>query len=288
MTSNYVLGPIDSGASFMFVTLINDVPNVLKFSSFNGLNIYYWESALTTFASNVSVFMAHGNPNNVTIMSTNPPGYIGISGGVNLVNSSSPLHLNVSQSAFANWNSPTLFLSDIEYSIKTLGGTGTMIYTDSQGGNPIPANNIFVLPILFYTVCTSSTHEGFTSAPASLNNWLCNQTWSQTHSDYASYCQQFPILPPGWDNLSDCRTGKIYTYCPTGSNCGTDNCKGPCPNSAVCAFTDTYTCKQEPITGWWKSHYFIAIIIGFTILFILFILLLFVANRKRKKRQLNT
>lgn len=289
MGSQYILGPINTNTSFMFVTLIDQKPYILKLSTFGGLNLYYWESRLDMITADISVFVASGTtPNNVSFHSTKPVGYMGVNANHNPVLVLTPVSFKIFEPAFATWNSPTLFLGDVAYEMHTEDGTLLQIPTDSQGGSRVPATGIFILPVAFYSICNGSTYQSITMANASLVNWLCSQKYVPSHPDYITFCSGFSTIPSGWTNLQDCMVGNEYVYCPTGTVCGTNNCNGPCQTTGtICGITsnntDTYKCivNTNPTnTQWWHSPYFIATVIGFSILIIIMIIILIITPKK--------
>ena len=182
------------------------------------------------------VFMGNGETNRVNIMSTTPAGYIGLSGNV-LTKVTGPVYFNMVQTTLKLGMRQRLFLAGVGYSMNNVDGVNAMIFSNGQGQNPIPAVNIMILPVIFYSVCTSSTYTTITTDVGSLNNWLCNQEIVKTDPNYMSYCDAISIIPSGWTNLSDCQIGKFYTYCVTGTFCGTSNCNGPCPTTNRCMYS---------------------------------------------------
>lgn len=277
-----LIGPVDTGASFMIVSIQNNQPFILNGSTVGSGTIYYWESNLTTILASekIGVFIAQGTLDALTINdSINNGGIAFRSDGVTITNDIQPATLKMSQSMFANLFPPDIFLSAVVYSMfNSNGATARILTTTSATGPTIPANNIIILPVLWYFNCTSSGSYNFINQPLnSIINWFClvnpnNPTCSNTD-----------IAPGGWTNLDDCTTGDKFTYCPRGDICGNNRCKGPCTvvyddcdlsgngSDYVCVFNSS---KFFSDTQWWTSPYFIGAVIAIIIIIVIIIFVL--------------
>ena len=284
-----LLGPIDTGSSFMIVSLQNNIPFVLNgFLPSGRTNIsYYWESNLNVINSSATlgIFVAQGTVDSVTIRdSTNGGGIAFETDGVTIVNAITPANMKISQPFYANWFPPDIFISAVQYTMQnvTSGATAFIHTNTSATGTTIPANNIVFLPILWYFNCTNSgTYDLINQPLSSVVNWFC------LADPKISGCDQISLAPGGWTNLSDCNVGNKYTYCAVNNICGNNNCKGPC--SVIyddCNFNQSnYVCvfdadKFFADTQWWESPYFIGAVVGIIVIIIIILIIIFAVARR--------
>ncbi len=262
-----LIGPIETGASFMIVSIQNNVPFILNSIAIqNGIS-YYWESNVQNTLSSFGIFTSQGSLDSLTIKDTINGGGIAFTNNI-VTNSLIPSNLTMSQPLFANWFPPDIFLSSVIYTMYNNGVTG-QIYETKELKTTIPANNLIILPVLWYFNCTSSgAYDVINQPDNSVINWFCLVG--------ATGCSNIDIAPSGWTNLSDCTIGNKYQYCSTNNLCGSNSCNGPC--SVIyddCTFSsNTYTCVFDPNkfvndTEWWESPYFIGLIIVIIIIIIL-------------------
>jgi len=278
-----------TGSSFMIVSIQNNAPFILNGAPFQGGLLYYWESNLTTIelSSTLGIFTAEGTLDSLTISDTKNGGGIAFeANGTTIGNALRPATIKMSQSLFANWFPPDIFLSAVIYSMFNSNGATAGILTSppgtgGTGGTTIPANNIIILPVLWYFNCTSSGRYDVINQPInSIINWFC------VVSPDIQGCNNINITKSGWTNLSDCIVGNNYSYCPTGHLCGNNNCNGPCSviyddcnfssNNYVCVFDPT---KFFADTQWWESPYFIGAVVGVFVIIIILIIVAFVVAR---------
>jgi hypothetical protein len=286
-----LIGPIPTGASFMIVSIQNGLPYILNTSSSNGNIIYYWEQNLEKVVadSSMGVFTSHGTVDSLTITDTVNGGGLGFESGNNILsNESTSAHISMIQSLYATWWPPDVLLSDVVYTMNNASnGSEAVILTTSSGTGPTtPANNIIILPVLWYNNCTSSGSYDLINQPIdSVVNWFCVTNSSGTG------CSGIPILKNGWTNLPDCVVGNFYSYCLSGDTCGTNSCNGPC--SVIyddCTFSSSsnnFSCVFNPEkfindTKWWQSPYFIGAIIAILLIIFAIIIVIFVAIRRRR------
>lgn len=288
MSVPQLLGPIDTGSSFMITSIQNNQPFILNAAGITGGFVYYWESNLTTIAASprVGVFTAQGTLDSLVIHDDMNGGGIGFrSDGVTIGNAPRPATVKMSQSSFANWFPPDIFLSTVQYTLYNPSGATASILTSVPGtggtGPTILANNLIILPVLWYTNCTASGNYTFINQPpASIINWFC------VASPGLTGCSGISLIQSGWTNLEDCMVGDEYEYCPTGDICGDSNCKGPCTEMFDdCNFSSgNYVCVFDPnkffsSTQWWESPYFIGAIIAIILLIIVIIIMIYVIAR---------
>lgn len=291
MATTFLLGPIETGASFMITSIQGKKPYVLNGAPFNNGIIYYWEEDLGKVVSatgaGLGLFSASGSLNSLTITDSNNGGGIGFSSdGVTLVNTILPPEIEMSQSMYANWWPPDIFLSGAVYTIKNTAGSTAKIFTSRSGtGSTISADNIIIVPVRWYFNCTSSGRYDTVTKPAdSLINWFCDTDPGLTG------CSEISLARSAWTNLPDCTDGKRYEYCPPDKTCGDSNCKGPCPEIYYdCDFSNTnFKCVFDPRkfiddTEWWTTPYFIGLVIGIAVIIVVITLMIFAVVRGGSK-----
>lgn len=279
---SYELGPINSKLSFAMACVIDSVPYILNETSVTGGIVYYWESNMYSIVSNnnVPVFFASEKDNAITLSDVANDGYMGFrSSNKNTIGFTTyQAPINISQSSYAPWNAPTIFLSEAVYTIYDNTGVTATVLT-SNLTDTILANNILLLPMVLYYGCNSvsGTSHTINGTYNIFTNWFC-----LFNSDTLPFsCKNSGIT--GWTTMSDCLEGVAYSYCPSDTICGTDNCKGPCPGkSDTCTYNNsTYSCtfnpQNVPNSYWWSSYYFIITLIGLAFLtFIVIFILIFV------------
>lgn len=282
-----LIGPVDTGASFMIVSIQNGQPFALNSATSGGSLIYYWEPSLQVLAQNTAfpVFSFSGTVNAVSVNDTVNGGGIGFrADNLTIGNAGQPTPINFKQTMFANLFPPDILLSRVIYSLinNSTGATAHILTTNSGTGPNIPADNIVVLPVFWYFNCSSSGTYDVTNTPAgSLINWFC------TVNSGATGCSQVSFTRSGWTNVADCMTGNNYQYCLANTICGNNNCKGPC--SVIyndCVFSSgNYQCvfdadKFFTESNWWTSPYFIGVLVAIVLLVIILIIIIYVVNRK--------
>ena len=292
MSIPFLLGPINTGASFMIVSIQNNLPYILNGSINNNQIIYYWEPnpLIALNGKTLGIFTASGLLNALTVKDSNNGGGIAFeSNSSNIINSRQPAILQMTQANYATWWPPALFLSMAIYTISNSTGTIANIYT-TPPQNTIPANNIIILPVLWYSNCTSNGSYQSINTPAnSITNWFC------LVSPTLSICTNFTLLKKGWTNISDCTNGYNYTYCPVTQECGSDYCNGPCSVSYNnCTYkSKDFVCVFDPqeyisTTQWWTSPYFIGSLIAILLIIIVLIVIIVAVARHGKKSNTNT
>jgi len=298
-----LLGPIDIGSSFMVVSIQNNLPNILNGASYNNGIIYYWESNLSIIltGTKLPIFTASSNPSktelpgdtvNVILKDTTNNNNVEFrSDGTTLGNGSQPSTLYFQQNTYSNWWTPDIFLSSVEYTISNSSGqTAGILTTPSGTGTTIPADNIIILPIIWYFNCSNNGTYNFINTPLNtLTNWVCLVDPTQ------SICSDKKIINSGWTNISDCMTGNNYNYCLENNLCGTNFCKGPC--SVIyddCNYkSSNYTCQFNPAkyltdTKWWSTPLFIGSVIAIIIIIIVIIIVTIAVMRHGEKVSHNT
>lgn len=290
MSLPVLLGPIDVGSAFMFVSLQNGSPFVLNGANVNSGIIYYWESDFNTALNNpyLPVFTSSGSLNSLLLTDTTNKGGLSFrSDGITVGNATSPSSITMSQSIYTNWLIPHLFLSMAVYTLSNSSGKTALIQTNNSGTGPtISADNLIILPIVWYNGCSGNTYSYINTVSNSLTNWFCIASGGKS-----SGCNGVSLLNNSWTNISDCRDGKLYSYCPADNLCGygTPSCKGPCTtNYDDCNLSsnDQYKCVFNPSeyisnTNWWESPYFIGLIVGSFILLIVVIVVIVIIIKKK-------
>lgn len=292
MSIPFLLGPVETGASFMLASLINGQPNILNGVPVTGGLIYYWEPNINTIniGNTLPIFTTQGPLNSLTLNDTvNSGGVAFASDGVTIGNAPQSAQLIMSQFTYANWWPPDIFLSMATYTIYNSSGATAYIRTlPSTTGPTGPANNVIILPVLWYYACTSSGSYNYINEPLdSILNWFC------LANSGTSGCSGTSVVPSGWTNIDDCVVGNNYTYCPAGQNCGNSDCKGPCPviyddcNYKSSALAH-YICQFNPLNyfvdvKWWETPYFIGAVISIIVIIIVLIIVIFAVARHGNK-----
>lgn len=283
-----IIGPIETGESFMITSIQNGDPFVLnsvRATGPTGSIRYYWESNINEIATNDSmgIFTAAGTIDDLTIHDSKNRGGIGfIPSSTIVTHTSTPAQIIMEQSSFADWFPPDIFLSAVTYTMYTPAGATATILTGVTGMDVIPADNLIILPVVWYSNCTSNGRYEFINVPLkSLINWFCLVKPGITG------CDSIQLESGGWTNLPDCTAGVNYTYCPTGTTCGNSNCNGPCPSIEYdCTLSNNnYVCEFDirkffSDTEWWQSPYFIGAVIAGILIIVIIIILIYVLGRR--------
>lgn len=284
MNDSFLLGPISSGFSFMMVSIQGTTPYILTTAPLGDGVIYYWESNVLN--SSIPIFSSNGPINNVTIIDSSSGGGIGFrSDGKTIGNAQVPTPLNMVQTKFATWWPPDTFIYGPTYTIfNSSGATASIFSTSSPTGPTIPANNILILPVLWYFPSTTPNTCNVINTPGdTVLNWLCNVNQKDPN------CQGVQTYK-GWSNLTDCLDGVFYQYCLPNQTCGNNNCNGPCqqiyydcdyssPNF-VCTFNPTNFFTES---AWYSNPYFIGAVVAIVLVIIIVLIGLFLAIRSARK-----
>lgn len=275
----------------MIVSLQNGTPFILNGAPIPGGLVYYWESNLSTIlnSSHLGIFTAQGTFDAATISDNINGGGIAFrSDGITVGNALQPATVKMTQSQFANFFPPDIFLSMAVYTLSTSNNDVAQILTQvpgTTGGTgstpPITANNLIILPVLWYFNCTNSgTFDVINQPLNSVINWFCVAKPGTTG------CSGIEVATSAWTNIPDCMTGVHYMYCLVNQTCGNNNCNGPCSVSYDdCTFSSgSYVCVFDPnkffsTTQWWQSPYFIGAVIAVVLVIIIIIVILFFVNR---------
>lgn len=293
MSLPQVLGPINSGDSFVFVSIQNGVQYVLNGANFNSGIVYYWESNVSTIinSNNIPVFTVNGNLDSLLLKDNTNGGTMSFrSDGTTIGNSITASNISMKQFQFSDWNSPVLFLSKAVYTLYNPSGEIANVLTQipSESNNVIPADNLIVLPIYWFFNCTSTKYNYFNNPKDSILNWICFS------NPDINICRTISLVKSAWTNLSDCSIGNVYSYCPSGQLCNYNSCKGPCPvtheNCNYNANNNNFQCdfdseKYFNDTKWYLSPYFIIFVVGLIIVVIVCIIIIvgvFIYQNRKK------
>lgn len=291
-----LIGPVQSGSSFMFASVQNGKPFVLNAAPYQSGFVYYWEGNINTIANTnnlMPIFITHSKTlDGLSIVDQTNQGGIGFRADnvtIGFAQLPDPT-LKMAQTAYANWFPPDLFLSKAIYTIyNSKGATGQVLTAvpDSSGNAPtIPATNIIILPTNWFADCTGDKYNYINDAHQSAVNWMCDVT------PIGALCTSGSLLKSGWTNLMDCQVGNSYSYCPTGDLCGTNTCKGPCKviydDCTYRSGNNEYVCVFDPVkyvtdTKWWTTPYFIGAVVGFVVLTIVCIIVIIVLARRNRR-----
>jgi len=272
MNNPFLLGPINSDNSVMLVSIQNKTPYILNLSK----NLqYYWEDDINSLKNPV-VFNISQNQsinNAFNFLDATNGGYLSFDplDNVTVINSQTSTNILFTQPLYNPWDPPTLFLASVIYTLSNVTVQTLKIQN-------IPANNIIILPSLWYYGCSvDGNFNIINNAKASAINFFCSIS-------FKSYCPS--VLKPAWTTQKDCIDGMVYNYCTVEKNwnyCGTDNCNGPCLQSGTfCNFNsdNTFTCistNKYAAGPFWKTPWFLGTVIGLAgIIFFLIILLIII------------
>ena len=276
----------------MIVSIQGGKPYILDGSPLGNGIIYYWNDGTGSSGLNPSgklpIFTASGTLTALTLSDTTNGGGLAFrSDGVTIGNASQPVSIRLSQTQFANWPAPDILLSMAVYSLFNSAGTVSQVLTAPQStAGTIPANNLIILPVIWYANCTSNGNFDQITEPAqSIQNWFC------LVDPTISGCASASLLSEGFTNLPDCQDGLKYDYCPVNDTCGNNNCNGPCPSmidDCLLNNSQQFACVLDPEkafkdTDWWKSPYFIGGVIGLIVLILVIIFAIFMFLRRGTK-----
>jgi hypothetical protein len=247
-------------------------------------------------AGRIAVFEVGGTTTTVT-MSERSPTSTGalsytVSGTDVFANKSiSPPSLIASQSIYAEWGPPTVFLSGAPYTLKTPDSKPISFYkVTSPGVNELVSITPIFIPTVFYFSCSKDS--------GTIPSYTCSQSTDPTNALLTAYCGLGggPVVSPcaassvptvGWTTQSDAIQNHPYNYCPASTPNCSPNCKAPCSNGYdSCEWDGTqFSCSIDPnkiFSGeWWKSWWFIGLMI--MIGFLLLVFFIFLINASRKK-----
>jgi len=296
------IGHWDSTAKILYIlTDVSTLPNTNPYNS-----DYIFERAISFNTDNsvnvnagisdrILVFKTAGSTTSFTLSETlpTPSGYFGykITGNPQVAfadkNSVLAPSISASQSIYAEWGDPTIFLAGANYQFSTI--------PDSSDTNPIPIKfylsvnsdgtadllNIqpFIIPLIYYFNCTPGQYP-FLQPPS------CQQNNSTQNALLTVFCSLSGSLDStactnqvaGWTTPSDASQAHPYNYCPTGTDTCQPNCKAPCDDGYdSCTWVSSssqFSCTFDPnvlfLGEWWKKSWFIATMVIIGLLFIIF------------------
>ena len=267
-----LLGPINQGDSFMIVTIIANIPYILDL---NSTNTYYWSTDISSFSIFNGFKQFTKDPFNISVQDING-GNLSINTDNQLINTNDNTLFEFNQTIFSSWNFPTIFLSRVKYQLLYNDFIVNILFNNIL----LPGRNIIILPINWYFGCSNNSNNFnvINDPEQSVVNWFCNV------NSNLPICSNTEIITDAWTNITDCNNNIFYNYCPTNTICGdasnlqNTSCKGPCPSIQYNCnlINNNYSCvwnNQVP-NQWWKSPYFIGLLIGLFLLLIVAIILI--------------
>lgn len=306
MSNRIIIGPIDSGSSFMLVRTEKGgtggtatVPMFLNSKDEGNYLAYYWERNMDKISSSMPVFSAAGATGNFFLNDRiNSGGFssISVAGVVPelkiIVNSGTPLLFMYSQDTAATWFPPTQFLSNVKYTIYDPKDTKTPlnIYNNEKllSAEVIPATDILMLPVVIYTL-SGNAIVSLNDPIDTITEWVCMVTGQQTcqlpnTDSRATFLNAYSLL-------ADARKNYLYSYCPPENLCGDSNCNGPCGvfyDDCVSNSQNTFGCIFDPNkyfteSSWWKSTWFvitISVIFGLILIGIILAIVFAIKGKK--------
>lgn len=247
----------------------------------------------------IAVFEVDGSQTSFTMTENFPStGYMGVTtiDSDTFFNKNPNVKTNfvASQSTYADWGDPTIFLSGVQYTVLRTS-TPTIIKSyvlDPQQTGVANLKTIrpFFIPIVYYTNCISS------GEPYGIGS-TCQQVTDPYTCIIEGYCglsNQTSVGPcaktpgPVWTTIQDALDNHPYMYCPASQTTCQPNCKAPCSNGYdYCQWDGTqFQCQFNPntlFTGeWWTKSWFIAsVIIVVILIFILIVVATSGGTRRR-------
>jgi hypothetical protein len=295
MTGYFLTGPIDLGDKFTISTQRNGLFYVLdSYQDAQNRKHYFLNS---TLVSNGQVtppveLSTKGTLQSLQITDT-AGGALSYNNELLIGNAIQGLPLSPTQNQYMDWGTPVVFLTGVNYSLQTKTG-GTVQFEYGSGSAEAKANTaankyllaeqLVMIPRVWYFGCSSSSS-------GQVNDSLTQSVLSAwcTTNQSNSACTNIQLS--GFTQQADCVEGVNYSYCPVNVFCSNGSCKGPCSKSYdSCDYnsdTSQFACKfqiNNVVKGeWWKSTWFIALLIGFGVLIIIaFILLGIYLSRRRQ------
>jgi hypothetical protein len=273
-----VIGPLTADNAFFIGNIFNGAPFVINFATTTaGVKYYYWESNVNVAIGNPNfpIFVATKSGTGITIKDTVNSGFVTFIANYPFSVNGPSTTISIS-SQFNPWGDDVLFLSQAFYNLSLSGVTTSFKFgrqgSGAEGTTPgamfIPATWFFCNTNGFVVV---GGQQGGGKAQA-LANWFCFTNPSNP------VCTSFPIFPSGFSVLSECQTLTPYPYCFADTTCGMgNNCKGPCPSNT------SHDCELMGSNFvWWRSGWFIGLMVGLALIGILILIIVIVKVTKKK------
>lgn len=284
MTNTNIIGPINTGDKFLFVTEINSVKHILDTVIVDKKLNYFWNSNYinsqgvvnstipffsATISNNALIFTDNLNLNYLAVNKIN---------NILIINSTSD---NISANSNDTvWFPPTVLLSNVNYQLLA-NNTKINVYTNDK----LTAFGSFetsFLPIVWYSQCSGNTYDIVNTLSGTVINWTCNVATPP------AFCNT-PTLPNGFTLLTDCQLNFEYNYCTTPNLCGKDNCNGPCSEFYYDCTNENnnFVCKFDPEkyfteTKWYENYIFLIAISITILLFVGIIITIIILYMKKK------
>lgn len=225
-------------------------------------------------------------------LSSRPTMYLSIDTNGNLTSSSTQTTFTVSQSEYADWKGIP-FLAGVGYTFKVNGKqvvaqtyTANKVTSVDESGIKVPKNITIVTTTDGNNTIGKTTNVTSTirAVPQEIyGGSMCDGT-SPGESQLLEFEWAFSGRGiPSYTDVTDCRNRFHYSYCVSGSTCGTNNCNGPCnatDGPDVCEFissTNGFKCRKPPNNEpWYRQPWFIILMVIVGILFFVLIIVLIV------------
>lgn len=286
-----VVGGITTGSSFFIANILSGAPVVLNFAlTTSGVKYYYWETDVNVAVQNANFpfFTATPSGNGFTIKDMVNSGFIAwsVDYPYSINGQATTTTLN---SQYADWGGNTLMLSQAYY-IPYVSGVQRQFKFGRQGsGVEGQVPGAMFLPASWF-FCNSTTSITVKGKAQTLINWFCF-----TKPGLGVCNGVVPIYPSGFVDNQECLAQFPYPYCLQGQTCGNNSCKGPCSNgnSTNCIqnanqFVCTGGNPNDPENVWWRSTWFIVLMVGVGLLAIgALILAIVMFTRKGKDKDEN-
>jgi hypothetical protein len=255
------------------------------------------DSPSAYYRGQIGIFTATGTSSAMIIQDTVNGGYLSLSDTNYLVNSTTTgTYFNLDQisTQYQNWNPPNLFLGNVLYSLNGPGASTAVIFYlyDPKYYSGPDELQFQILPTTWYY------NIGETCMPIqdSLETWACAIN-SSVNVNGLTCASAITGINNVWTNLADCSAGITYTYCETGTYCGTTGCNGPCvsTNDTCENIAGNYICMipppppvppqpqpPPPPISIWRSAVFIGTISGILAVIIILIVILLLTKKNKE------
>ncbi len=252
------------------------------------------ELMLELYTTETAVFTLGGSREAMLLQQVEPveEGWLGgvrnQEGMVVAYNSKVSVALLPLQSAYQEWNDPTVLLAGVNYQWWYDISSDEQIplsfpLLDRDGALIRWVNTCLVMPLSYYYGCSTN---GGCYYSQSVNSLLKLSYCSLNGRLGVGNCTS--VDEPGWTDPDDAAAGHVYVYCSSGKYCQT-NCKAPCPEKKQeCLYNGTtFICKatvDSIFSGeWWKEPWFIASVAAL-ILVLVVVLVALIYNKKQKRK----
>lgn len=283
-----VIGGIENNDSIFLGRITNGGPSVLNFSTtIQGVKYYYWEDDINIAINNANFpfFTITKSDNGITLKDTINSGFLTFTSSYPYSINGQATKIGIS-SQFAPWGGSTVALSQVMYQLSVSGVPVEIKFNRQGGGVEGTIQGAMFLPASWFFCDSLGGSVSIKGKAWVLTNWFCftNPSLSVCSSGTP------PVYPSGFADLQECLAQVPYPYCFSDKTCGANNCKGPCPSGNIfdCELKDNnFIClggdPAAPENAWWRSTWFIVLMVGVGLLAIGALILGIVLLTRKKK-----